>query len=397
MTSENETIRAGWLIDGTGIDAAKDCLIEISNDIISSVTAITHDLEILPEYSDYSGFTILPGLVDNHTHLSMSGSVDPEVRNVHLTADYCYAKQRIEKHVRDYLKFGVVALRDGGDFHAHTLQYKNNFHPGDEKPLNIYAAGNGWHKKGRYGQLLGMHLEPGRDLALAIREDFKPGIDHIKIVNSGLNSLKSFGRETAPQFTVEELKRAVHVESDMRLKTMVHANGYEPVRIALEAGCHSIEHGFFMGDENIRRMADTGIVWVPTIYTMKAYMEYLSDDITKRDVAERNLSHQLEQVRKAVEHGVTIALGTDSGSPGVFHGFSVIEELKLLIEAGLTPERAIQCATFNASKLSCNAEKEGTITAGAPATFLAVKGKPEDLPESLHDVRGVWVKGKRWL
>jgi imidazolonepropionase-like amidohydrolase len=327
----------------------------------------------------------------------MSGSMETEVRNVQTTDDYSHAKLRIAKHIRDYLKLGVIAVRDGGDFHTHTLRYKNNSLSRDENPFTIYAAGNGWHKKGRYGQLLGMYLEPGKDLARAIKDQIKKGIDHIKVVNSGLNSLDCFGKETAPQFTAEELKRVIAAGNELGLKTMVHANGYKPVKIALEAGCHSIEHGFFMGDENIGRMAETGTVWVPTIYTMKAYMDYLFDDTAKRDVAERNLNHQLEQVRKAVECGVTIALGTDAGSPGVFHGFSVVEELKLLMEGGLSLEMAFECATSNASRLSGNAGKDGAIAPEAPATFIAVKGGPEELPESLNDVRGVWIKGKKVL
>lgn len=395
MDSNRKIIYVGWIIDGTGRPVYRDRIIETDGEAIFSINKSEPEMD-LPEGSiDLSNCTILPGLIDSHTHLSMSGILDPEIRNAQITDEYYTAGSRIEKHIRDYLRFGVVAVRDGGDFHAHALRYKNDLDSGRENPVTIYAAGNGWHKKGRYGQLLGMYLEQGRDLAMAIREDFKPGVDHIKIVNSGLNSLKSFGKETAPQFTAEELKRAIDVGNDMGLKTMVHANGYEPVKLALEAGCHSIEHGFFMGDENIRKMAETGIVWVPTIYTMKAYMEYLPYRSPEYYVAEKNIYHQLEQVGKAIEYGVTIALGTDSGSPGVFHGFSVVEELKMLMEAGLTLEKSVQCGTCNAFKLTGNGGG-GTVTTGAPATFIAVEGRPEDLPGSLHDVLEVWIRGDRF-
>ncbi|MFC1840576.1 amidohydrolase family protein [Thermodesulfobacteriota bacterium] len=395
MESNKKTIHAGWIIDGTGRPAHKDRIIEIDGEAVSLIKKPVPEVDLSEGSIDLSNCTILPGLIDSHTHLSMSGSLDPEIRNAQITDEYRHAELRIEKHIRDYLKFGVVAVRDGGDFHAHVLRYKNDFNSVKENGVTIYAAGNGWHKKGRYGQLLGMYLEQGKDLALAIREDFKPGTDHIKIVNSGLNSLKNFGKETAPQFTAEEIKRTILTGNDLGLKAMVHANGYEPVKIALEAGCHSIEHGFFMGDENIRKMAETGIVWVPTICTMKAYMESLSDHTTEYLVAEKTLHHQLEQVRKAIEYGVTIALGTDSGSPGVFHGFSVVEELKLLMEAGLTLEKAVQCGTCNAFKLAGN-DGGGAITSGVPATFIAVKGRPENLPDSLYNVIEVWVRGDRF-
>ena len=95
--------------------------------------------------------------------------------------------------------------------------------------------------------------------------------DHIKIVNSGLNSLKEFGKETLPQFGAEELSDVVKIAGKCGRRVMVHANGKKPVAAALAAGCNSIEHGFFMGVENLKIMAEKGIVWVPTACTMKAY------------------------------------------------------------------------------------------------------------------------------
>ncbi len=395
MGNNMRIFHAGWIIDGTGLPAENDCLLTIDGETVSSVNKAYSGHMPSENLTDLTDCTILPGLLDSHTHLTISGSVDSETRNSQITDAYHFAEPRIKKHINDYIRFGVLAVRDGGDFHAHALQYKMSSHSSKDSPLKIYTAGNGWHKKGRYGQLLGMYLEPGKDLARSIRENYKPGIDHIKIVNSGLNSLKSFGRETGPQFSLDELRRAVDAGNELGLKTMVHANGYEPVKVAVLAGCRSIEHGFFMGDENMDRMAEAGTLWVPTIFTMKAYMKYLSGDTTRRDVAEKNLDHQLQQVRKALEYGVTIALGTDSGSPGVFHGSSVVEELKLLMEAGLSIEKAIQCATGNAFKFAADIENGGILGSGSPATFIAVKGSPEELPGSLYDIRGVWIKGEK--
>ena len=395
MTYEIKTIRAGWLIDGSSRTAMKDCLIEFSGEKISSVTEITPGIEIPSEYMDFSGCTMIPGLVDSHTHLTMSGTLDQGIRNMQITDGYHSAEPRIKKHINDYLKYGVVAVRDGGDFHAHALRYKNKFHSKKDLPIIIYAAGNGYHAKGRYGQLLGMALAPGRNLAQAILEDFRPGIDHIKLVNSGLNSLTEFGRETSPQFTREELKEAVQAAGNIGLTVMVHANGKLPVRTAVESGCHSIEHGFFMGNDNLKRMADYGAIWVPTICTMKAYME-ISDPKTRGyHVAEKNLVHQLEQIEKAMEYGVTIALGTDAGCPGVYHGLSVMDELGLIIRAGFSVEQAVKCATSNAMRIHGDVLNDGTISKDMPATFVIVKGKPADLPESLKDIKGVWVKGEQ--
>ena len=191
------------------------------------------------------------------------------------------------------------------------------------------------------------------------------------------------------------MKEAVQAAGNIGLTVMVHANGKLPVRTAVESGCHSIEHGFFMGNDNLKRMADYGAIWVPTICTMKAYME-ISDPKTRGyHVAEKNLVHQLEQIEKAMEYGVTIALGTDAGCPGVYHGLSVMDELGLIIRAGFSVEQAVKSATSNAMRIHGDILNDGTISKDMPATFVIVKGKPADLPESLKDIKGVWVKGEQ--
>ncbi|MGD9158917.1 MAG: amidohydrolase family protein [Desulfobacteraceae bacterium] len=395
MTSENIEIRSGWLVDGSGSTARKDCLINLSEEKIFSVIEITPGTELPSDYIDFSDCTIIPGLVDSHTHLTISGTLDPETRNTQINDEYHTAELRIKNHIRDYLKHGVVAVRDGGDFHAHALKYKNEFHSLKDTPIAIYTAGNGYHVKGRYGQLLGMYLEPGRELAQAILEDFRQGIDHIKIVNSGVNSLTEFGRETSPQFSKEELKRAVEGAASIDLKIMVHANGKLPVQLAIEAGCHSIEHGYFMGEDNLKRMADNGTIWVPTIIPMKAYMDISDPESLEYKIAEKNMNHQLEQVEKAVEYGVTIALGTDAGSPGVYHGSAIVEEFRLLLRAGLSVEQVVKYTTSNAMQIIDDKTNNGAISEGMPATFVVTKGCPDDLPESLKSIKEVWVKGRK--
>ncbi|NLD37507.1 MAG: amidohydrolase family protein [Desulfatiglans sp.] len=394
MNTQNMTIRAGWLIDGSGRPVNKNVLINIAGGIVSSITDFFPDQQPPDKQLDLTDCTIIPALCDSHTHLAISGRIDPEIRENQMAYGYDQAEAMIAGHVRDYIKHGVLTVRDGGDFNAYALKYKNQSSGKKDHHLSIYAAGIGLHVKGRYGQLLGMHITPGRELSQAILEDFRPGMDHVKIVNSGVNSLTEFGKETSSQFTVDELKDAVRAAESIGLKVMVHANGNIPVRGAIEARCHTVEHGFFMGEDNLKRMADKGTIWVPTICTMKAYMDNSDPESGWHKVAEKNLIHQLEQVEMAIEYGVTIALGTDAGSPGVYHGSSVIEELGLLIKAGLSIEEAIKCATSNTMQIINDAPNTGTVSKDNQATFVAVKGKPVDLPGSLKEIRGIWVKGK---
>jgi imidazolonepropionase-like amidohydrolase len=138
-------------------------------------------------------------------------------------------------------------------------------------------------------------------------------------------------------------------------------------------------------------MADKGVTWVPTVVTMSAYARIFEQTGRNPDVARRTLDHQLEQLAIARRLGVTVALGTDSGSPGVDHGAAVIEEMKLLMQAGYFLPEAISCATVNGARLVHG--EFGLIEPGRPATFVIVDGRPSTLPESLKKVSAVFIGG----
>ncbi|MDP3283833.1 MAG: amidohydrolase family protein, partial [Desulfobacterales bacterium] len=328
---------------------------------------------------------------DSHVHLCMSGTDDPVAREKQLSAGFNEIKGFISEHIKRHLLYGVLAVRDGGDRYAHTLRYRNEYPDIKKMPIGIRFAGRAWHRAGRYGGLIGRPPQENHSLAEEIQIDSEEK-DHIKIVNSGLNSLKEFGKETPSQFCVEELSDAVRVAGKFRRRVMVHANGKKPVADALAAGCNSIEHGFFMGVENLKIMAEKGIVWVPTACTMKAYAEHMKHGSTEHEVSRMNLDHQLGQISRARELGVTLALGTDAGSIGVHHGSAVIEELTLLITAGYSLPEAIRCASCNGAEL-LGIEDAGVLSKDMAATFLVAKGDPSKLPDSLSAIQAIYING----
>ena len=263
--------------------------------------------------------------------------------------------------------------------------------------VTIASPGRARHAAGRYGKLIGIPVDEGMTL---VQSAFgaETRRDHLKLVNSGLNSLTQFGVESFPQFDEGDLGKAVSAARDHGQPVMVHANGHLPVKLAVDAGCDSIEHGFFMGKENMRRMADKGVVWVPTTVTMKAYGDYLKiqgsrSDPSFAEVSQKNLEHQLEQISTARQLGVTLALGTDAGSPGVNHGRSVKEELQLFISAGFNVEGAIRCASRNGALLMGFTDR-GEIAPGMRADFMAVKASPEQVPDALHRIVYRVVEGR---
>jgi imidazolonepropionase-like amidohydrolase len=381
-------IRADWLIDGGGGPVRRNVRIAAKDGIIAGL----RDAPVEPEGAapeaipDFSDCTVIPGLVDSHVHLTMSGSADEEFRKKLRAASYESIRRVIGDHLQDHLNHGVVAVRDGGGTRGYALRCARSY----LGPVYVRAAGRAWHREGRYGRLIGRPPAKGLGVAEAIRQDGER-VDHLKIVNSGLNSLTEYGKQTAPQFDLAEMSAAVKAAAERGLWVMVHANGAEPVRVAVAAGCRSIEHGFFMGKDNLARMADKGVAWVPTVVTMSAYARIFEQTGRNPDVARRTLDHQLEQLAVARRLGVTVALGTDSGSPGVDHGAAVIEEMKLLMQAGYSLPEAIPCATVNGARLVAGGF--GLIEPGRPATFVIVEGRPSTLPESLKKVRAVFIGG----
>ncbi|MHC1741877.1 MAG: amidohydrolase family protein [Syntrophobacteraceae bacterium] len=390
-----EWVLAGWLVDGTGGPIRQTALIQVLDGQIALIRRVRpEDLASFGKpVLDLSACTVLPGLVDSHVHLTMSGTGDETVRERQLSFAFDEARGVIREHLKEQLARGVVMVRDGGDAAAHALTFKDEELSRLELPVSFKASGKAWRAKGRYGRLIGRPPGEGKTLAQAITDKGRIA-DHVKIVNAGLNSLKEFGRETAPQFSGEELGAALQAARRLGLKTMVHANGRIPVRDAVDGGCTSIEHGFFMGRENIERMAELQVTWVPTAVTMKAYSEQLPRGSMEAEIAERIFEHQVEQMTVARRWGVPMAVGTDSGSLGVNHGLALIEELKIFMACGFSLEEAIGCSSLEGARLLGVKGEMGQLKKGMDATFVAVNGDPSMLPDALKEPVQVFVKGE---
>jgi len=391
-------ILAGWLLDGSGGPIQEKVLLKIVDGRFAEIEQglepyTPKSVPAACTFTDLSHCTLLPPLVDSHVHLFMSGTIDHRTRQWQLAAGYEELRPLMQQHLHYLFSHGVLAVRDGGDRGGFALRYRTE--KDMHKDMVLKVAGRAWHQKGRYGGLIGRHPAEGESLASAYDKENDP-IDQVKLVNSGLNSLEIFGRETAPQFTAKEIAELVAVAERQGRKVMVHANGREPVRLAVQGGCHSIEHGFFMGRENLQLMAEKGTFWVPTLFTMKAY----ADNVTfakagaDRQVLEKNLNHQLEQLAMARELGVKVALGTDAGSLGVLHGESMVDEMKLYKKAGYSLAETVRCATGNGAEL-LGLEDFGRIAPGKTATFLVARGAPAQLPRKLSYLEAIYLNGKQ--
>jgi len=393
--SDQKYIHAGWLIDGSGGKIQNNILLTIVNGTIAEIESIDNTAAPYPALvKDLSTCTLLPPLVDTHVHLSLSSSVDNDFRKKQLSADYRHIESQVTQNIHYHFTHGILAVRDAGDRKGHILRYRNKHSGRTHGAPILQAAGKGWHKKGRYGSMFGTHPGENQTLAESVARETDQG-DFIKVMNSGPNSLTEFGKETLPQFDLDELQNTVLLAERRGKKVMVHANGKLPVRIALEAGCHSIEHGFFVGRDNLQRLADTRTVWVPTAYARKTCSEKINkEDIrVEKGIAEKTYLHQLEQIALARELGVVIALGTDAGSRGVHHGESIVEEMKLLIKAGYSLPEAIRCASATGAQLLGLEREMGIIAVRRPANFLVARGTPAELSRKLSHLHAIYLRG----
>ncbi len=386
-------ILVGWLLDGSGGPVREKVLLRVEG---GRITAIRPAAEALSgsdpgRWTDLSHCTVLPPLVDCHLHLGMSGSTDRRVRERAQALGYEEIRTMMRRHLDDLFAHGVLAARDAGDRHGFSLRLREE--GGGHPAVTLRLAGRAWHARGRYGALIGGPPDEEGLVEACLRQ--AGAVDQIKLVNSGLNSLEHFARETPPQFAQAEIAALVRGAAAAGLKVMVHANGRRPVREAILAGADSIEHGFFMGRDNLELLAERGVVWVPTAVTMQAYAATPEAASGKADpaVVEKNLQHQLAQLAQARQLGVTVALGSDAGSPGVLHGEGLIEEMKLLRRAGYSLTETVRCATANGARLLGLAES-GTLTVGCRATFLVARGGPAQLPRKLAYLEQIYIDGR---
>jgi len=220
-------------------------------------------------------------------------------------------------------------------------------------PGVLEVQGCGWalHAPGGYGGFLG---RPVRDMAQfrdVLRHLEEMGPFFLKILLTGPVDFASGQVEQGPVFGRADLRSMVAMARQAGLGVMVHANGEEGVRMALEADVDSLEHGYLIREETLRLMSQTSVTWVPTLVPVHRLLERCARQPQSHQVLVQNIMRiyrlQEENVALAHELGVRIAAGSDAGAPGVEAGDSLYEEIRLLSEAGVGAMAALEAATLN--------------------------------------------------
>lgn len=397
-------IRAGHLLDVERGVLIPDARITVANGIIQTITeggeaGEDTDATVI----DLSAYTVLPGLIDVHTHLcdntymgeafdvwtypaATFGIIGTVNAKTTLDAGFTTVRNVSEPFYAD------VALRDA---------IRQGWIPGPRMyvsgPMITMSGGHGnwgnWIAPQHTVTTGAEAVADGPDeVRKATRLHIKYGVDLIKIVATG-----GFGTHGsipgAASYTIEEMRAAVDEARKRELKVAAHAHGAEGIRNAVEAGVHSIEHAVFLDQEAIDRMKEKNVVLVMDLLAAHYDLVETNKDYTDKQLAHSNqeeYARYRQRFTQAYQAGVKMAFGTDAG---VYpHGRNA-EQFQLMVEAGMTPADAIRAATLWAADLIGIADYAGTLQAGNWADLIAVKGNPLDDITVLEDVRFVMKDG----
>jgi len=240
---------------------------------------------------------------------------------------------------------GVVSVRDAGTKDGAGLRISG------PDTTTMVSAGWALCKRGGYGSLFGVSLDSREQIADEIRKLKKAGAGIIKVIASGMVSLKRPGEVTGGGFGRDELRFIVETARKNGLEVMAHANGEAAIVNAAEACVRSVEHGFFMTEQALNSLQANGVFWVPTVGALQRAAEQPDIGREVKLFVERTIDEHLALVRKAFERGIPLAVGTDAVLPERRYRSFYEAELTYLLRAGIPRDAVIAIACEGGKKL----------------------------------------------
>lgn len=391
-------IRAGHLLDvKTGKISDAQTIIVVGDSVQTIAPSASVSQQTGDEVIDLGSMTVLPGLIDVHTHLTMNTDFDP-FREITSTN----AKEAINGVVnaRKTLMAGFTTVRNVGAGGFVDVDLRDAINSGQVAGPHLLVSGpamgiTGGHcddnlLPAQYHQVSDGVADGIAQVQHKVRENIKYGADLIKICATG-GVLSKGDDPQASQYTLEEMQAIVADAHRLGRKVAAHAHGAQGILWASEAGVDSIEHGSYIDDAAIAMMKKHGTYLVPTLYLEDWLVEnghlpafYHQKMVDVSAVAKQNIKH-------AMQSGVKVALGTDAA---VYpHGLNAHELDVYVNQLGMAPLSALQSATINAADLMGLSSKTGTIESGKRADIIAVEKNPLDDVRVLQDVKFVMKAG----
>ena len=264
-----------------------------------------------------------------HGHIFMDGHVFKEAMDLHRNG---VVREVIDERLGLLRDAGVVYYRDGGDRLGVSLYARSR---AEEYGIEYRTCAFGTHKRHMYGGLVGYAFDTAADFRALVAKAKEQKADFIKLMISGIMDFQTFGGLSGGGLEPEEIPELIRIAHGEGFRVMAHVNGAARIKAALEAGLDSVEHGYFMDDECITLLKETGAVWVPTL---AAIAGFAGRDGFVQGVAEANLRHACECLRKAKALGALVAAGSDAGAVYVPPDRGIHMEHAFLACAGLTEE-----------------------------------------------------------
>jgi imidazolonepropionase-like amidohydrolase len=378
-------IRAAHLIDGKADVVLNDAAVVVQGDRIVAVGRQSDVASRIPsgaQVIDLGGSTILPGLIDNHTHVLLQGDITSADYDEQLLKESTpYRAIRATAAVRVALMNGFTAIRDletEGAMYADVdvkTAIARGVIPGPRMfvstramaPTGMYPLlGYSWELKMPEGVQI---VDGPEDIRKAVREEVKYGADWIKFYADRRYYVGSDGRlRSWVNFTDEEMKMLVTEAHRLGRKVAAHAMGWDGIDAALRAGVNTIEHGYGLTDDLLDRMVSQKVYWCPTIY-VGVFVAPGRGGLWPKMVDFERIAFG-----KAVKKGVMISYGTDVG--GYAWTENQAQEFAYMVRYGMTPMAAIKSATSVGAQLLDQSDNFGTLEAGKLADIVAVKGNP---------------------
>jgi len=365
------------LVDGTGAKPVDDVTVTIEGGRIASVAAgapAPEGARVL----DLDGRTLLPGLVEAHVHMS---SLDvPRELEAHGVA----------KAARDFLAGGITTIRDVGSYGRSLFDLRDAMAQGLCDGPRMVLCGQIVAATSAGARTFTTMYRPADgpdEMRRAVREQLAQGADFVKTMVTGALNVVHEGIDP-PQLTHEELHAIVDEAHRHGFLVAAHAEGVGGIRLAVELGVDTLEHGeqSWRAPEALAAMAERGIVLVPTLCLFPLIEELERLPRWMRERAKALGEEAGRTVQAAKSAGVQMAMGADAGP----HGENA-RELVLLVEAGLSPMEGIVAATSVGARTCALQDELGTVEAGKAADLLVLDGDP------LADVRILTRPERRWL
>jgi imidazolonepropionase-like amidohydrolase len=376
-------LRVGRLIDGVAdapsldVDIVFDCLRIHSVGKGAGIEGQTSPDLILPE------FTALPCLIEAHAHLFLDGApVKSEEREPYLKNSPAWMLERARSRWSKILRCGIGAVRDAGDKHGVGLALAAERKKDLGKPATtpwIDSPGAAIHHRGRYGSFMGEAIEDHASPAECVAARVAAGADRIKLLVSGIINFKVGQVTASPQMPSEEVAALVRAAKDHGRQTFAHASGTPGVENSIQGGVITIEHGFFVTTDQLARMRDRQIGWVPTFAPVQLQIDRAADLGWDAEVVghlKRIIESHQNMLRRAHEMGVKLIAGSDAGSCGVPHGIGLLRELCQMETAGVPPMAVLRAATGVSQSVLQFPEALGCIAPGFLPRFIFTRHDP---------------------